>query len=242
MAYALIGGPIGNQQLTPYNLPDTTARQAPGTIVNAVDPFWGGGEFVYVKANGSIRMYGLVVITQTIVSNQVVYNATEVPNTANLGRMVGVAMVPASAGQFLWVQIGGTVPVNCQAAVAADTTFGIAAAGQGGANSAGKQLLNARIVIASTTTVAKANCTANSGSTRLLVPSADGWFIGAYLSGTGIAALTVVSDIDPSGTIVTLSVATTAAVAGTVTATYNNATIYYNVAHINRPFAQGAIT
>lgn len=242
MAFALQDGLVGYPQLTPYNLPDTTSRMLPGMIVSAVDPFWGGGEFMYVKANGSIRQYGLVVLTQTIVSSQVVYNATEVPNTANLGRTLAVAMVPASSGQFLWVCIGGVVPVNCQAAVAADTTFGIAAAGQGGANSAGKQILNARVVIASTTTVAKAGCTAASGSTKLLVPNADGWFAGAFLSGTGIAAATTVSDIDPSGTVVTLSTATTAAVAGTVTATYNNATIYYNVAHINRPFAQGAIT
>lgn len=242
MAYAVNGGPIGNQQITPFNLPDTVARHLPGTIVNAVDPYWGGGEFMYVKANGTIRTQGLCVVTQTVASGQVVYNATEVPNTANLGRTLGVAQVSATSGQFFWLLIGGVTPVNCQAAVAADTTFGIAAAGQGGANSAGKQILNSRVVVASTQTVAKASCTANSGSTRLLIPNADGWFIGVYLSGTGIAAGTTVTDIDPSGTIVTLSLATTAAVAGTITATYNNATIFYNVAHINRPFAQGAIT
>lgn len=241
MAYAIVGGPLGNQQLTPYNLPDTTARQSPGTLVHAIDPYWGGGEFLYVKAGGSIRQFGLVVITPSFASGQVVYTATEVPNTVGLGRSLGVAMVPASSGQFLWVQITGVVPVNCQAAVAADTTFAIAAAGQGGALGNGKQVLNARIVVASTQTVAKANSSANSGSTRLRVSSADGWFAGAYLSGTGIAAGCTVSDIDPSGTIVTLSAATTAAVAGTVTATYNNATVYYNVAHVNRPFAQGQI-
>lgn len=240
--FASISGFVGGPQCSPFNLPDTTSRMTPGFVYNAVDPYWGGGEFLYVKANGSIRQFGLVVITQTFASGQVVYNATEVPNTANLGRMLGVAMVAASSGQFLFVCIGGVVPVNCSAAVAADTSFGIAAAGQGGAVAAGKQILNARVVVASTQTVAKANCTANSGSTALRVPSSDGWFAGAYLSGTGIAAATTVTDIDPSGTLVTLSTATTAAVAGTVTATYNNATVYYNVAHINRPFAQGAIT
>jgi hypothetical protein len=242
MAYALNGGPIGNQQLTPWNLPDTTARQLPGTIVNAVDPYWGGGEFIYLKANGTITQYALVTILPVVTANQVVYNATEVPNTANLGRSLAVAMTPATTGQFFWACIGGVVPVDCQASVAADTTFGIAAAGQGGANSAGKQILNARVAIAAAATVAKAGCTSTSGSTRLNIPNADGWFIGIYLSGTGIAALTVVTDIDPSGTIATISVATTAAVAGTVTGTYNNATVFYNVAHINRPFAQGAIT
>jgi len=242
MTYALVNGVAGNQQLTPYNLPDTTARHLPGLIVDAVSSFWGGGEFIYVKANGTIRQYGLVVLTQTLVSNQMVYNATEVPNTANLGRTLGVAMVSATSGQFLWVCIGGVVPVNCQAAVSADTAFGIAAAGQGGAIANGKQILNARIVIASTTTVAKAGSTASSGSTILNISSAQGWFAGAYLSGTGIASGTTVTDIDPSGTVVTLSTATTAAVNGTVTATYNNATVYYNIAHINRPFAQGQTT
>lgn len=242
MSYAAQDGLIGYPQLTPYNLPDATARMLPGMILTAVDPYWGGGEFIYVKANGAVTQYGLLVITPTIASGQVVYNATEVPNTANLGRTLAVAMVPASSGQFFWACIGGVVPVKCNASVAADTTFGIAAAGQGGANSAGKQVLNARVAIAATQTVAKTGCTANSGSTALRIPNADGWFVGAYLSGTGIAALTVITDIDPSGTLATLSVATTAAVNGTVTATYNNATIFYNIAHINRPFAQGAIT
>jgi hypothetical protein len=116
------------------------------------------------------------------------------------------------------------------------------AAGQLGANSAGKQIVNARVVAPATTTVVKANSVANSGSNRLQVTNSDGWFIGAYLSGTGIAAGTTITDISPDGTQVTLSAATTAAVNGSVTATYNNATIFYNVLHINRPFAQGAIT
>lgn len=242
MPFASTDALIGTQQCTPYNLPDTTARALPGLVYTAVDPYWGGGEFIYCKANGTIRQFGLVVLTQTFASNQVVYNATEVPNTANLGRTLGVAMVSATSGQFIWVCVGGVIPVNCSASVAADTTFGIAAAGQGGANSAGKQILNARVVVAATQTVAKTGCTANSGSLSLRVPNSDGWFAGAYLSGTGIAAATTVSDIDPSGRVVTLSTATTAAVNGTVTATYNNATVFYNVAHINRPFAQGAIT
>lgn len=242
MAYSVIDHIVGTPQLTPFNLPDTTARAAPGLIVNAVDPYWGGGEFIYVKAGGSIRQYGLIVITQTFASGQVVYTATEAPNTANLGRMLGVAMTVATSGQFFWACIGGVVPVNSSAAVAADTAFGIAAAGQAGAIANGKQILNARVVVASTQTVAKANCTANSGSLLLNVPSADGWFIGAYLSGTGVASGATVTDIDPSGTRVTMSAVSTAAIAGTVTATYNNATVYYNVAHVNRPFAQGQVT
>ncbi len=242
MPYSVIDGIVGFQQVSPFNLPDTTARQQPGLLVKAVDNYWGAGEFVYVRANGSIRQFGLVVLTPVVSGSAYAFNATEVPNTANLGRMLGVAMTSMTSGQFGWICVGGVVPVNCQASVAADTTFGIAAAGQGGANSAGKQVLNARIMVAASATVAKTNSVANSGSTQLCVTNSDGWFTGIYLSGTGIAASTVVTEISPDGTLITLNNATTAAVNGTVTGTYNNATVFYNVAHLNRPFAQGAIT
>jgi hypothetical protein len=170
-----------------------------------------------------------------------IHQMTQVANTAIMGRPVCVAMTSMTVNQWGWFMVAGIAPVNCNASVAADTTFSIAAAGQGGALAAGKQIVNARVIIAATQTVAKTGV-ANSGSTQLFIPGDDGWFVGAYLSGTGIAASTVVNDIDPSGTIVTLNNATTAAVNGTVTATYNNATIFYNVVHMHYPFAQGAIT
>jgi len=242
MSYAVSSNLLGQQQISPFNLADATSRMQPGTLVQAVDPYWGAGEFMYVKAGGAIRQYGVVVLTPAPASGAYVFTATEAPNTANLGRPLGIAMTAMDSGDFGWICVGGVVPVNCQAAVAADTAFGIAAAGQGGANSAGKQILSARVVGASTTTVAKANSVANSGSKLLHVTNSDGWFAGIYLSGTGIAAGCTVTDISPDGTQVTLSLATTAAVNGTVTGTYNNATVYYNIAHINRPFAQGAIT
>ncbi|UOF77836.1 hypothetical protein [Bacteriophage sp.] len=223
---------------------DATPRLQPGMLINAVDPWWGAAELIYARATAGIRQFGLCVITPTFnpTLNSWRYNASEVPNTANLGRMLCVAVFAMSAGDYGWFVVSGITPVNCSASVAADTTFGITAAGQGGANSAGKQVLNGRILAPGSTTVAKDGCTANSGSLVLQVPNSDGWFAGAYLSGTGIAANTTVVSIDPSGRFVTLSLATTAQVNGTVTATYNNATIYYNVAHLNRPLAQGAIT
>jgi hypothetical protein len=90
--------------------------------------------------------------------------------------------------------------------------------------------------------VAKTNCTALSGSTELRVTNSDGWFIGLYLSGTGITTGSTVADISPDGKIVTLSAATSAAVNGTVTGTYNNSTVYYNLVMMNRPFLQGQIS
>jgi hypothetical protein len=213
-----------------------------GLINTFVDQYWGGAEIMYAQANGTIRMGGLCVDTPVISGNAVLHQMTEVPNTANLGQSIYVAMTSFTAGQYGWFMVCGVAPVNCNASVAANTSLGIAAAGQGGAQTASKQLLGARVAIAASQTVAKSNCFANNGSVTLFVPNSDGWFIGAYLSGTGIAAATVVSDIDPSGNVVTLSAATTGQVNGTVTATYNNGTVFFNVVQLNSPIAQGAIT
>lgn len=245
MTWNLQEGIVGAPQVSPFfNYVSTTPQQPPGFLLAGYDSWWGGGEFIYGRANGTIRHKGLVVVTPTFDSTSSTwrYEFTEAPNTANLGRTLAVAMVAMASGDYGWFQIGGVTPVDCQAAVAADTTFGIAAAGQGGANSAGKQILNARVIGASTTTVAKANCAGVSGSTVIDVPSTDGWFPGVFLSGTGVGAAARVASIMPSGRQVVATVANSAQISGTVTATYNNATIFYNVAHLNRPFAQGAIT
>lgn len=242
MGYSTLTSLVGGPQVALFGLPDTTARAQQGIVVPFVDPYWGGAEMIYAQANGTIRMGAVCVDIPVVSGGKYLFQMTECPNTTIMGRPVYVAMTPMTVGQYGWFALGGLVPVLSNATVAADTTFSVVAAGQAGVLTAGKQLVNARVAIAATATVAKTGCTANSGSTLLQIPGAAGWFIGAYLSGTGIAALTIVTDIDPSGTQVTLSVATTAAVNGTVTATYNNGTIFYNVTHINRPFAQGAIT
>lgn len=242
MTAASINGTAGNQTVGSWQLVDTTPRMRTGFIADFVDPYWGGMQIMYGYASGSIRQYGLCTFLATAQTGGLRIEMSEVPNTANLAVPVCVAMTSMTVGQFGWFVLVGVTPINSNASVAANTSVGIAAAGQAGANSAGKQLVGARNSLAATTTVAKANCTALSGNLTLTVSNSEGWFIGAYLSGTGIAAGTTVVQIDPSGTQVTLSLATTAQVNGTVTATYNNATVFYNVVALNNAFAQGAIT
>jgi hypothetical protein len=244
--FSTLAPKIGNQPISFSGLTvNTTPVELPGTIVPALDNWWGAGEFIYVRAAGAIPMFNLITITPVFDSTlkSYRYDAVVAPNTANLGRMLAVAVKTMASGDYGWAQISGLTPVSCGASVAADTAFGITAAGQGGAIANGKQILNARVMVAAAATVAKANCQSIGGlSTTLQVPDSDGWFVGAYLSGTGVAAATIVSSIDPSGRFVTMNNAATAVINGTVTATYNNATIYYNVAHLNRPFAQGQVT
>ncbi|MBN9410836.1 MAG: hypothetical protein J0H69_16945 [Burkholderiales bacterium] len=219
-----------------------------GTIAQFIDPYWGGVEAIRlsIPTSTAVRV-GAISTLQADNS----YNA--VPNTANLGQSLAFSLsdVPSNAAyvQYAWFQIAGRGPVLSGASVAANTAFGITAAGTAGANAAGKQILNARVQIAATTTVVKANTQTQNGSSFLRVTNSDGWFVGMALSGTGIPASTVVGSISVDGTVVgmvqtgtTTAQNATATGSTSVTGTYNDGTRYWNVATFNRPFAQGAIT
>ncbi|MBI3716105.1 MAG: hypothetical protein HY255_08945 [Betaproteobacteria bacterium] len=219
-----------------------------GTIATFNDPFFGGLECIRLSiAGGSTVQVGSL---STIAPG---FAYTALPNTANQGVSVAAATVNvpnnASFTQYAWFAIAGRYPVFATASVAAGTAFGITAAGQVGAISAGKQILNAAIVNAATTTVVKGNTVTQSGSPLLKVSNADGWFVGVALSGAGIPASTSVGAIDPTGTVVsmvqtgtTTAQNATASGAVSVTGTYNDGTKFWNVASFDRPFAQGQIT
>jgi hypothetical protein len=232
--------PIEAITAVPANLAALAAP--PGAQVDAVDPVWGPGEFIYARAGAGIRQYGLVTLLPVWDSTNKVYtwNATEAPSTTILGRMIGVSMCVLTTGQYGWFCISGLVPCNSNASVAADTTFANAATGQGGALVAGKQIVNARVVRASTGTVAVAGTGAN-GDTKINL-DARGFILAGALSGTGVGASALVSSIDPMGRYIIASVANSAAIAGTVTCTYNDGTVHFNIVHLNRSFSQGAIT
>jgi len=214
--------------------PDTTQRQALGSIIGAVDPFWGGGEFIYLKANGTIAQ-GNLVQWDAAPGGPL---ATALANTANVGRPTAVAMAAMVTGNFGWFQIGGYAAVSATASVAAGTTFGITGAGTVGANTAGKQILNAVSAQASATTVVKANTQLVSGSVKGYATNTDGWFVGVALSGTGVQGGATLATLDPDGRTFTMSATASATGSVSVTATYTG----FIIAAINRPFVQGAIT
>jgi hypothetical protein len=218
---------------------------SPGFICRAEDPVWGPGEFIFARANGAIRLYGGCVLTEVWdVTNKVfTYNMTEWPVTTLIGRAVYIYQgnTALTAGQYGWFMMSGRTPVNGTGTIAADTTSGHNAAGQLTANAASLQLVGARVVTPATQTVVSAG-TGFSGDTRINLASTAGFFVGGYLSGTGVGASAIVSFVDPLGRFILATVANSAAIAGNVTITYNNATIFYNVLSMNRAFAQGAIT
>lgn len=243
-----IGSPVvENVVAVPATL--TALNISPGEMTMAEDVAWGPGELVFARAGGSIPLAALCAYTQVWDSTNLTMqqNMNPVPNTANLAKSVYIYLgnTALTVGQYGWFMTTGIYPVSCTASVAADTTWGIAAAGQGGANSAGKQIVNSRCIIPATQTVASASIGGSysvSGALTIAVRNTQGFFPGVYLSGAGVGASAICSFVDPIRGVIGTTVANSANVTGNVTATYNNATIFYNVVYMNRAFAQGAIT
>lgn len=186
--------PIDVAGPTPFNdwfTPDTTQRAVLGLVVKAVDPFWGYGEFMYIKSNDALLKGSLVMYNGG-------YLGVLLPSTAGQGFPFGVAMAPMASGVYGWIQVAGRGVYKTNATVAADTAVAVAAAGIAGTLANGKQLNNVRNLVAATGTRTVTASTTN-GTGTLVTSGFDGFFIGMALSGTGIPASTVVAKLDPDG-------------------------------------------
>lgn len=238
-------GPVGvavGLAIAAWAVPDGTQRFALGTQVEAVDPFWGYGKFVYGKAGEALNN-GEVCVHQTTL-----YNFAKIPNTANLGQPIFVAIHKMASADFGWFQFEGLTVYKTNATVAANAAIGIgAAAGVLGTNTAGKQILGCHNLKSATATEAKTNVQTKNGSHVLIVPGGyDGWFLGIALSGSGIPASTVAAAFDPDGKTVYMGSAVgtagdktaTATASVTVTGTYTG----YGAGVLQGAHAQGAIT
>lgn len=223
-----------------YGLVDTTQRWPLGTRARAIAADvsstantlnGGGGDFIYCKSAAATPCGTPVTF------DSLGWVATAVTNTAGLGRAAGIAANRfTAADQFGWVQLSGQAPVVTNGTFAAGAQVYIQAAGVLSTTQAnGKQLNGAWSIIAAAAAITKTVQTTN-GATQLLVPNIDGLFCGLAVSGTGIAASTII-DIDPGGKFVVLSAAMTAN--GTVTGTFT----YTNLGAImmNNPFYQGQV-
>lgn len=237
--FAALSPVLGTQPFNDWFVPDTTARHPLGVVIPAVDPYWGYGEFMYVKSNDTIIKGSLVTYDEA-------YTGTLLPSTALQGFPFGVAMAPMTAGKYGWIQISGTAVYKTNATVAADAAVAVATNGVAGTNASGKQLVNVRNRISATGTK---TTTANvqAGQTAIVCPQGyDGFFLGMALSGSGIVASTVVAALDPDGKRIYTGSAIgttgdknpTSSGSFTLTGTYTG----YGAAVISRPFAQGAIT
>lgn len=98
MAYAVATPSLGFPAITAV---DDTAKVALGTIVRAVDPTYGEGEFIYLKGVGS------TVAGSLVKWNATTYQTVLVTNTGEQGAPVAFAMAATVADKYGWYQIGG---------------------------------------------------------------------------------------------------------------------------------------
>lgn len=230
MPFTSNDGTIGFQQAGDIFVPDTTQRFTLGQVLEGEDPFFGWGKFIYGKAGAAIALPGRL----NFFDYQ--YSSTDIPNTANLGQPFFVNKAQMAISTYGWFQVAGLIPVQTAASVAIGVAVGIGAAGQAGTNTAGKQLLNTRVVQPSTYAPTLAGCVSTNGSPFLTVPNVNGLFIGLTASGTGISG--TITAIDPSQNRITLSANATATGAITATFTWTN----FLLLMVNHGFTQGAIT
>lgn len=234
--------PIANfQSLGDWFIPDTMQRWGLNMKIDCMDPFWGYGEFIYGKAASANIVKGSVCVQQA--ANLGTYDL--VPNVANQGFPLVVALQTMALATFGWFQKAGLAVYAMNATVAAGAAVGITAAGVLGANTAGKQMLGVTHVKSQLATVVLTNVQTVNGLPRLLSNGYDGLFVGVALTGVGIPANTVVGKLDPDGRTIYMGSAigltdrnATATGAATVTGTLTG----FGVGHVESPFAQGAIT
>lgn len=142
MTYVISTPQIGMQ---PIEVTSTVQKHPLGTIVNASDPTYGAGEFVYLKGIASTVVGSLVDYDPYLATTALA------PATGGIGP-VAVAMSINVALQFGWYAIGGTVPVKAPNAMTPGAEVFMLAATPGSvddADVANEQIMSAKV---STTT------------------------------------------------------------------------------------------
>lgn len=222
--------PVGQVQATEAGMPS-------GQIQPMFDPYFGSGEVMWMRAGGVIPVWAAVTMLPTFNATTLKLDwvAIIVANTANQSRPLGVAMQAMALNDYGWVAVAGCVPIASNASVAANGALGVAAAGQLGAAAAGKNVFGAVVAQAGATTIVKAGCSGKINTKQINVPNTAGIFIGQLASGTGVAALAIVTAIDEINLVVTVAVNNTASTISSVTFANADGTIQYNVSQINRP-------
>lgn len=138
MAY-VISTPLAGFQ--PIAVTDTTQNHALGTIVQAVDPTYGAGEFIYLKGVASTAVGSMVDYDSYLATTALS------PATGGVGP-VAVAMSANVANQYGWYQIQGIAAVKAPNAMTVGADVFSLAATPGSVDDAavnGEQILNAKV-------------------------------------------------------------------------------------------------
>lgn len=133
---------VSNGTTTTY--PTTPA--ALGTIVRAVDPTYGEGEFIFLAGVASTAIGSLVAY------DTATYQTKLAPVGANKPEPIAVAMAATGAGSFGWYQISGNARAKKTSglALASNAAVGVLTAGLVAATGTGKEIQGALTVAKAT--------------------------------------------------------------------------------------------
>lgn len=118
MAYSINSVNLGWQPIADTS---TTKQHPLGTIVEAVDPTYGEGEFIYLKGVASTAVGDLVVYDQ--------YATTTTRTVAGSRGPCAVAMSANVANQYGWYQVSGAAVVKAATVGANASVYVTATAG-----------------------------------------------------------------------------------------------------------------
>lgn len=131
--------------IQPIATTSTTQQHKLGKVIRAVDPIFGGGEFIYLKGVAS------TVVGSLVTFDQYLGTTTLAPATGGVGP-VAVAMSANVANQYGWYQIEGSAAVSAPNAMTPGAKVFMLAATPGSVDDAqvnGAQIIGA---VVSTTT------------------------------------------------------------------------------------------
>jgi hypothetical protein len=169
MTFRIVNELIGTQ---PIATTSTVKNHDLGTIVQAVDPVYGAGEFIYLLGVAS-TVVGNVVTYDGASTGTPTYQTVLAPATAQLGQPLAFAMSANVAAQYGWYQIGGSVVASTNGTLAAGPgKVYLAGSGQVTSTQAnGCQVLNCRNDTATGTPAA------NQAVLNINRPSAQGQLV-----------------------------------------------------------------
>lgn len=143
MAYGLTTAYVGAQ---PIANTETVQKHPLGTIVRAVDPTYGEGEFIYLLGVANTAVGSLVAY------DTAGYQTKLAPVGTNLPEPIAVAMSANVASQYGWYQISGRAIAKKTSglALAANAAVGVKTAGLVATTGTGKEIQGALTIGVST--------------------------------------------------------------------------------------------
>ena len=135
-------GTPGNSQL-----PSVTLEPQLGEIATGWDPNLGGGEFMYLKAAGTIAQYTVCELSYSLAAGYLTITATPWAGTALSGKPLCVALNAMTVNQYSWFQIQGSAIAVTNGTDAVGPVYFQASGVVSSAAVISKQIINATIAV-----------------------------------------------------------------------------------------------